>query len=710
MVPKGKSISFNETFQIIPLNVGHGDATLFKLETINKKWTCLIDGGKNQEKLLEHLNKHTISEIDLLVLTHYDTDHVGGLIGLANKITIHNYWGPALSAFKRYLWLFGKRGKEAVERGMELESSLRANNIQICYPLEGYSSSPLNNHHVKLSVLSPPARLINRLISGDDVEVLFNQYPMPLAWLLQPDEERESEYINDNTPQNYSPQSNIQTYIDSNIDHHPIYYPSAETESSALQKEWALRTALEPEYFGDSVLNNTSLVLYGEIQVNQRQYRILISGDQENWIYLLLKNPKGLNADFFKAPHHGGRIYIDKELAYEALFGSIQPRVVMFSANGEHGLPNNVIRETAAKYGSTVLCTSMRNREIIIGSPDISEVNECCQKLYSCTNHGVDNVVVTIDSHGISTDNSACYTGLGKSFPPVIQIRQHIVEPSKIVDVLLENELNRYVKWINSELKNIHNERKMSPPPKMENSIYVKHSSPVPVSVLLSICRGKDMNSLVPHIKEVLSHGIKTNSFWSTLNSYNLDNLYAYILPSTAERKELIKFLRSKKAIIFNNTNSNLAGGKDCLLNKLGTGGIAAIAEYVIKIPPLAFQDTLWPFIINEFKSNWHCYYFDDYKDIVLSTLEQEIMLRAILDESESQNFSISVEDACRASVVASYKSVINRGNTEECENEMRLHRQKSIIDEFKNHHSLQVTLDNGSPNYLSIRRLQVLW
>jgi competence protein ComEC len=69
------------------IDVGQGDSIL--IVTPNKK-TILIDGGKDAagEKVVAYLRKVGVSAIDLLVATHPDADHIGGLEDVINNFTI----------------------------------------------------------------------------------------------------------------------------------------------------------------------------------------------------------------------------------------------------------------------------------------------------------------------------------------------------------------------------------------------------------------------------------------------------------------------------------------------------------------------------------------------------------------------------------------------------------------------------------------------
>jgi competence protein ComEC len=69
------------------IDVGQGDSIL--IITPNKK-TILIDGGKNAagEKVVAYLRKVGVSTVDLLVATHPDADHIGGLEDVIRNFSI----------------------------------------------------------------------------------------------------------------------------------------------------------------------------------------------------------------------------------------------------------------------------------------------------------------------------------------------------------------------------------------------------------------------------------------------------------------------------------------------------------------------------------------------------------------------------------------------------------------------------------------------
>ncbi|MDX0722662.1 hypothetical protein GOD64_28280 [Sinorhizobium medicae] len=90
--------------------------------------------------------------------------------------------------------------------------------------------------------------------------------------------------------------------------------------------EEAATKGVEPEFFGNSVLNDTSIVLLVEARMGVVTRRFLLTGDVESFTYLMARYPMGLACDIVKAPHHGSYSYIDRDIAYDAVWQWMRPR------------------------------------------------------------------------------------------------------------------------------------------------------------------------------------------------------------------------------------------------------------------------------------------------------------------------------------------------------------------------------------------------
>jgi beta-lactamase superfamily II metal-dependent hydrolase len=78
--------------QIVFLDIGQGDATFIRSP---EGRTALIDGGRGQRRLLDLLEELGLEAgmdtIDLMIASHADFDHIGGLVGAAEEFPPRNF-------------------------------------------------------------------------------------------------------------------------------------------------------------------------------------------------------------------------------------------------------------------------------------------------------------------------------------------------------------------------------------------------------------------------------------------------------------------------------------------------------------------------------------------------------------------------------------------------------------------------------------------
>lgn len=88
--------------------VSHGDCAVITFTEKRRKACMVVDGGKTSASataLADYLKAEKIKKINLLVITHHDQDHIGGMlrfvknqIALADRgkkfVRIMEYWGP----------------------------------------------------------------------------------------------------------------------------------------------------------------------------------------------------------------------------------------------------------------------------------------------------------------------------------------------------------------------------------------------------------------------------------------------------------------------------------------------------------------------------------------------------------------------------------------------------------------------------------------
>lgn len=78
------------------LDVGQGDSTLIKTP---KGQNILIDGGDNSQghKVVKYLKHYGVKELDAVVATHPDADHIGGLDTVLRAVPVKSVYAPKVS-------------------------------------------------------------------------------------------------------------------------------------------------------------------------------------------------------------------------------------------------------------------------------------------------------------------------------------------------------------------------------------------------------------------------------------------------------------------------------------------------------------------------------------------------------------------------------------------------------------------------------------
>lgn len=87
----GTGSSWPSVSTMVVLDIGQGDAIL--LQDPNGE-TVLVDGGSDPRALDRALRRHGVGQIDLVVVTHGDLDHVGGVIEIVSSRRVGELWIP----------------------------------------------------------------------------------------------------------------------------------------------------------------------------------------------------------------------------------------------------------------------------------------------------------------------------------------------------------------------------------------------------------------------------------------------------------------------------------------------------------------------------------------------------------------------------------------------------------------------------------------
>ncbi len=171
--------------QIAYINVGQGDSILLRDPN---GYTILIDGGKTTAgpTVVNYIKSKGISSIDVIVATHADSDHIGGLITVLqdNSIAVHrilyNGYAGSTATWNAFV-------SALTDRGLTLEAAqfpetlhLGALTIWVMNPASGLSNPETNDASVVMKVIfgSKAFLFTGDISSTIEATVLARQTPV----------------------------------------------------------------------------------------------------------------------------------------------------------------------------------------------------------------------------------------------------------------------------------------------------------------------------------------------------------------------------------------------------------------------------------------------------------------------------------------------------------------------------------------------------
>jgi competence protein ComEC len=154
--------TFPTTWSVLACDVGQGDAVLLRSSGV----VMLVDTGPDPEPLTACLDRVGIGRIDLLVLTHFDQDHVGGVAAVRGRVgtVLH---GPEYGPAGHLLAELGAGGAKIVDAYAGREGGLGGARWRVIWPVAGSKAyEPGNDCSVVLDVRGggiPPTLLLGDL-------------------------------------------------------------------------------------------------------------------------------------------------------------------------------------------------------------------------------------------------------------------------------------------------------------------------------------------------------------------------------------------------------------------------------------------------------------------------------------------------------------------------------------------------------------------
>ncbi|MGI6070717.1 MAG: ComEC/Rec2 family competence protein [Blautia sp.] len=168
---KPASTKNSKHMKIHVLNVGQGLSVLIE----SQGHAMLYDGGgpEKAEKVTAYLKKKGIQSLDYLVASHYDYDHLYGLVLAAEEFPTDAVWGPDDTedtyTYRNFLKVLDQKGRELVHPKAGTSYSLGAAMIEILGPQKAYEDH--NNCSLVIKISCEGASV---LLTGDAASLSEN--------------------------------------------------------------------------------------------------------------------------------------------------------------------------------------------------------------------------------------------------------------------------------------------------------------------------------------------------------------------------------------------------------------------------------------------------------------------------------------------------------------------------------------------------------
>lgn len=321
----------SEDIRVAFLDVGVGDAIAITFTEGGVRRCILVDGGDTKKAagiVSRHLADERIRAIDLLVATHFDQDHIRGLIyllrdmadgkGPLGGLKVENYWGP--------MPLPGTAERLLVPEGLHRSSRFIIQSVQQNEDLlKEIQKCITDTDAIRFPSTSDPPPL--DLFPTFRIELLAPEYQIPA--------------------------DEVQKAALSLPERGPLMHLEELRSIDDLQRAVRQMQA-EASRRADHTANNLSIVLRLTPTVRGlRRWRILLTGDAEEESYTsIVDRGHTLSARILKVSHHGSANGTPPWVV-----SKIRPRYSIMSVGQRHGHPTEEVYRLLLRTGNEIFCT-----------------------------------------------------------------------------------------------------------------------------------------------------------------------------------------------------------------------------------------------------------------------------------------------------------------------------------------------------------------
>ena len=161
----------SDQFRLIFLDVGQGDAVLIETP---ENHTVLVDGGRDERALQQLLETrgYFARTIDLLVITHPDADHIGGLSDIFRAYNVRSVLmagtkAPESETYQHLLRRITKEGSTVIPARAEETVEMGTLTLDVLYPSGGTWGKDVDRQNPHSVVLRGTFQETSFVLPGD---------------------------------------------------------------------------------------------------------------------------------------------------------------------------------------------------------------------------------------------------------------------------------------------------------------------------------------------------------------------------------------------------------------------------------------------------------------------------------------------------------------------------------------------------------------
>ena len=318
--------------EITMLPISAGDATLVTWGDGPSRHTVLIDAGLRETEAIAYLQSIGIFHFDLIILSHPDMDHLGGLLAImeSRTMSVDRIWCFDLNFLRHFITtgripapqpatrevVYAFALRSTLDQFSDILTSASGQDVQVLQVSEGYR---LALWGVLLEVLYPPESFYRALSSPAAITELLVARKWPEQWTDEREgredpkgkarplsRQERKKCLTEMVERPEMPEEGVHL-SDFDLEDEQRDSQREREELGDEEKERGRDTDILPWKMVGTLYNNLSIVVKLTVLGGINPPSILFPGDLTDWTTLIARNWGRLSVDVLKMPHHGSK-------------------------------------------------------------------------------------------------------------------------------------------------------------------------------------------------------------------------------------------------------------------------------------------------------------------------------------------------------------------------------------------------------------------